>query len=95
MRRGKPGSLLSSTLDLRSGARGRREESAAVGAERGLDPGGGLAQRLDRGRRVGLAGEVVAALSVVLPRETDPAAAIRALREAAAGIEAVLRADRR
>ena len=41
------------------------------------------------------AGEVVAALSVVLPRETDPAAAIRALREAAAGIEADLRADRR
>lgn len=41
------------------------------------------------------AGEVVAALSVVLPRETDPAAAIQALREAAAGIEAALRADRR
>ncbi|KAF2416011.1 IclR family transcriptional regulator [Microbacterium sp. B35-30] len=41
------------------------------------------------------AGEVVAALSVVLPRETDPDAAIAALREAAAGIEAVLRADRR
>ncbi|KAF2412419.1 IclR family transcriptional regulator [Microbacterium sp. B35-04] len=41
------------------------------------------------------AGEVVAALSVVLPRETDPDAAIAALREAAAGIEAALRADRR
>ncbi len=40
------------------------------------------------------AGEVVAALSVVLPRETDPAAAIQALRDAAAGIEADLRADR-
>ena len=37
----------------------------------------------------------VAALSVVLPRETDPAASIRALREAAAAIEAALRADRR
>ncbi|MDR7187786.1 DNA-binding IclR family transcriptional regulator [Microbacterium sp. BE35] len=41
------------------------------------------------------AGEVVAALSVVLPRETDPESAIQALREAAAGIEADLRADRR
>ncbi|MDQ7879416.1 IclR family transcriptional regulator [Microbacterium sp. QXD-8] len=41
------------------------------------------------------AGEVVAALSVVLPRETDPDAAVAALREAAAGIEAALRADRR
>ena len=41
------------------------------------------------------AGQVVAALSVVLPRETDPEAAIAALREAAAGIEAALRADRR
>ncbi|MFF2486702.1 IclR family transcriptional regulator [Microbacterium sp. NPDC058062] len=41
------------------------------------------------------AGEVVAALSVVLPRETDPAAAIQALRGAAAGIEADLRAARR
>jgi DNA-binding IclR family transcriptional regulator len=41
------------------------------------------------------AGEVVAALSVVLPRETDPAAAIQALRDAAAGIESALRADRR
>lgn len=41
------------------------------------------------------AGEVVAALSVVLPRETPPDAAIAALRDAAAGIEAALRADRR
>lgn len=41
------------------------------------------------------AGEVVAALSVVLPRETAPDASIAALREAAAGIEAGLRADRR
>jgi len=41
------------------------------------------------------AGEVVAALSVVLPRETDPDAAIHALRDAATGIEAALRADRR
>ncbi|MFE5411087.1 IclR family transcriptional regulator [Microbacterium sp. NPDC056569] len=41
------------------------------------------------------AGEVVAALSIVLPRETDPAAAIQALREASAGIESTLRADRR
>jgi DNA-binding IclR family transcriptional regulator len=41
------------------------------------------------------AGEVVAALSVVLPRETPPDAAIAALRDAASGIEAALRADRR
>lgn len=40
-------------------------------------------------------GEVVAALSVVLPRETDPAASVDALRRAAAGVEAALRADRR
>ncbi|MDQ1129619.1 IclR family transcriptional regulator [Microbacterium sp. SORGH_AS_0888] len=40
------------------------------------------------------AGEVVAALSVVLPRDTDPAASVSALRRAAAGIEAALRADR-
>lgn len=40
------------------------------------------------------AGEVVAALSVVLPRETPPAAAIHALREAGAAVEAALRADR-
>ena len=41
------------------------------------------------------AGEVVAALSVVLPRDTDPTASVASLREAAAGIEAALRADRR
>jgi DNA-binding IclR family transcriptional regulator len=41
------------------------------------------------------AGEVVAALSVVLPRETPPDAAVAALRGAAAGIEASLRTDRR
>ncbi len=41
------------------------------------------------------AGEVVAALSVVLPRETAPEPAIAALREAAAAIERTLRADRR
>ena len=41
------------------------------------------------------AGEVVAALSVVLPRETPPDAAVAALRAAAAGIEAALRTDRR
>lgn len=41
------------------------------------------------------AGEVVAALSVVLPRETDPDASIQALRDAATAIEADLRADRR
>jgi DNA-binding IclR family transcriptional regulator len=41
------------------------------------------------------AGEVVAALSVVLPRETPPDAAVAALRAAAAGIEASLRTDRR
>ncbi|MFB7892248.1 IclR family transcriptional regulator [Microbacterium sp. NPDC056044] len=41
------------------------------------------------------AGEVVAALSVVLPREADPEPAVQALRDAAAGIEADLRADRR
>ncbi|MBD3942256.1 IclR family transcriptional regulator [Microbacterium sp. NEAU-LLC] len=41
------------------------------------------------------AGAVVAALSVVLPRETAPEPAIAALREAAASIEAALRADRR
>jgi DNA-binding IclR family transcriptional regulator len=40
------------------------------------------------------AGEVVAALSVVLPRDTPPEPAVAALREAAAGIEAALRADR-
>jgi DNA-binding IclR family transcriptional regulator len=40
-------------------------------------------------------GEVVAALSVVLPRETAPAASVAALRRAATGIEAALRADRR
>ncbi|KRB38401.1 IclR family transcriptional regulator [Microbacterium sp. Root180] len=41
------------------------------------------------------AGEVIAALSVVLPRDTAPDAAIAALRAAAAGTEATLRADRR
>lgn len=41
------------------------------------------------------AGEVIAALSVVLPRETAPDAAIAALRVAAAGTEATLRRDRR
>lgn len=41
------------------------------------------------------AGEVVAALSVVLPRETPPEPAITALRAAARDIELVLRADRR
>lgn len=40
------------------------------------------------------AGEVVAALSVVLPRDADPSASVSALRRAAAGIEAALRADR-
>jgi DNA-binding IclR family transcriptional regulator len=41
------------------------------------------------------AGEVVAALSVVLPRETPPEPAIAALRAAARDIEIALRADRR
>ncbi|WP_106815391.1 IclR family transcriptional regulator [Microbacterium timonense] len=41
------------------------------------------------------AGTVVAALSVVLPRETSPEPAIAALRDAAAAVEAALRADRR
>jgi len=41
------------------------------------------------------AGEVVAALSVVLPRDTAPEPALAALRTAAARIEADLRADRR
>ena len=41
------------------------------------------------------AGEVVAALSVVLPRETAPDEAITALRAAASAIEASLRAERR
>lgn len=41
------------------------------------------------------AGEVVAALSVVLPRDTPPEPAVAALRDAAAGIEGSLRADRR
>jgi DNA-binding IclR family transcriptional regulator len=41
------------------------------------------------------AGEVVAALSVVLPREAAPETALDALRDAAAGTEAALRADRR
>ena len=40
-------------------------------------------------------GEVVAALSVVLPRETPAEPSIAALRDAAAAIEAALRADRR
>jgi len=40
-------------------------------------------------------GEVVAALSVVLPRDAAPAPAVAALRRAAADIEAALRADRR
>ena len=40
------------------------------------------------------AGEVVAALSVVLPRQTDAAASLVALRRAATAIEAALRADR-
>jgi DNA-binding IclR family transcriptional regulator len=40
-------------------------------------------------------GDVVAALSVVLPRDAAPAASVAALRRAAAGIEAALRADRR
>ncbi|WP_159502219.1 IclR family transcriptional regulator [Microbacterium sp. 18062] len=41
------------------------------------------------------AGEVVAALSVVLPRETPPGPALAALKQAASAIEAALRADRR
>ncbi|MGK3954043.1 IclR family transcriptional regulator [Microbacterium sp. I2] len=41
------------------------------------------------------AGEVVAALSVVLPREAAPEPAIAALRAAARDIELALRADRR
>lgn len=41
------------------------------------------------------AGEVVAALSVVLPRDADPTAAIAALREAVVGVEAALRTARR
>jgi DNA-binding IclR family transcriptional regulator len=41
------------------------------------------------------AGEVVAALSVVLPREMPPDGAIAALRAAARGIDLALRADRR
>ena len=40
------------------------------------------------------AGVVIAALSVVLPRETDPAPSVRALREAARRIEAALRDNR-
>lgn len=40
-------------------------------------------------------GEVVAALSVVLPRETPTEPSIAALRDAAAATEAALRADRR
>lgn len=40
-------------------------------------------------------GSVVAALSVVLPRETPPEAAVQALRTAAKRIEAELRAQRR
>lgn len=41
------------------------------------------------------AGEVVAALAVVLPRDTPPERAVVALRRAATGIETALRADRR
>ncbi|MCP2635714.1 IclR family transcriptional regulator [Microbacterium sp. HD4P20] len=41
------------------------------------------------------AGEVVAALSIVLPRDTPPEPAIAALRVAAGEIEQALRADRR
>jgi DNA-binding IclR family transcriptional regulator len=40
-------------------------------------------------------GEVIAALSVVLPRQTSPEPALAALRAAASGIEATLREDRR
>lgn len=40
-------------------------------------------------------GEVIAALSVVLPRDAPTEPAIVALRDAAAGIETTLRADRR
>jgi DNA-binding IclR family transcriptional regulator len=41
------------------------------------------------------AGEVVAALSVVLPRDTAPEAALAALQRAASGVESALRAARR
>ena len=40
-------------------------------------------------------GEVIAALSVVLPREAPTDAAVVALRRAAAGIRSALAADRR
>ncbi len=57
----------------------------------------GSVERVSTGIAVPLrdAGQVIAALSVVLPREADPAASIAALRAAAAAIEADLRADRR
>ncbi|MFT4210982.1 MAG: IclR family transcriptional regulator [Microbacterium sp.] len=41
------------------------------------------------------AGEVVAALSTILPRDADPAPAVAALRRAASGVDAALRAARR
>jgi DNA-binding IclR family transcriptional regulator len=41
------------------------------------------------------AGEVVAALSVVLPRDAAPEPALAALRQAASAVESALRADRR
>ena len=41
------------------------------------------------------AGSVIAALSVVLPRETPTAGALEELRAAAVGIRAALAADRR
>lgn len=53
----------------------------------------GSIETVSTGVAVGIrdAGVVAAALSVVLPRETDPAAAVRALQDAAARIEADLR----
>ncbi len=56
----------------------------------------GSVERVSTGIAVPIrdAGQVVAALSVVLPRATEPAPAVEALRSAATGIEADLHTDR-
>ena len=75
-------------------SRGSTTDSAATTSPASRS---GTAIPVETGSTVPLreAGEVVAALSVVLPRETAPEPALAALRTAAARIEADLRADRR
>lgn len=57
----------------------------------------GSIERVSTGLAVPIreSGEVIAALSAVLPRQTDPEPALAALRAAASAIETDLRADRR